>query len=221
MKSKFAVIVFPGSNCDHDAYYALKTIFNIKVEFIWHRETDLKNCTAILIPGGFSYGDYLRTGAIARFSPIMNSVIHDAKKGKPVIGICNGFQILLECGLLPGALISNKNIKFLSKKVSLEVESNESIFSNKLNIGDTLEMPIAHKQGNYIANQKTINKLVDQNRIVFKYKNNPNGSIIDIAGIVNDKGNILGMMPHPERACESILGSDDGKLIFESMLGSC
>ena len=221
MKSKFAVIVFPGSNCDHDAYYALKTIFNIKVEFIWHRETDLKNCTAILIPGGFSYGDYLRTGAIARFSPIMNSVIRDAKKGKPVIGICNGFQILLECGLLPGALINNKNIKFLSKKVSLEVESNESIFSNKLNIGDTLEMPIAHKQGNYIANQKTINKLVDQNRIVFKYKNNPNGSIIDIAGITNDKGNILGMMPHPERACESILGSDDGKLIFESMLGSC
>ena len=221
MKSKFAVIVFPGSNCDHDAYYALRTIFNIKVEFIWHRETDLKNCTAILIPGGFSYGDYLRTGAIARFSPIMNSVIRDAKKGKPVIGICNGFQILLECGLLPGALINNKNIKFLSKKVSLEVESNESIFSNKLNIGDTLEMPIAHKQGNYIANQKTINKLVDQNRIVFKYKNNPNGSIIDIAGITNDKGNILGMMPHPERACESILGSDDGKLIFESMLGSC
>ena len=221
MKTKFAVIVFPGSNCDHDAYYALKKTFGIDVEFIWHKENNLNNCTAILIPGGFSYGDYLRTGAIARFSPIMNSVITDAKKGKPIIGICNGFQILLECGLLPGALINNKNIKFLSKKVSLEVVSNESIFSNKLNVGDTLKMPIAHKQGNYIADEDIIDKLNDQNRIVFKYKNNPNGSIIDIAGITNAKRNILGMMPHPERACDSILGSDDGKLIFESMLGSC
>ena len=221
MKTKFAVIVFPGSNCDHDAYYALKKTFGIDVEFIWHKENNLNNCTAILIPGGFSYGDYLRTGAIARFSPIMNSVITDAKKGKPIIGICNGFQILLECGLLPGALINNKNIKFLSKKVSLEVVSNESIFSNKLNVGDTLKMPIAHKQGNYIADEDIIDKLNDQNRIVFKYKNNPNGSIIDIAGITNEKRNILGMMPHPERACDPILGSDDGKLIFESMLGSC
>ena len=220
MKAKFAVIVFPGSNCDYDAYYALKNTFGIDVEFIWHRENDLNNCNAILIPGGFSYGDYLRTGAIARFSPIMDSVIKDAKKGKPVIGICNGFQILLECGLLPGALINNKNIKFLSKKVSLEVISNESIFSNKLNIGDTLKMPIAHKQGNYIANKDVIDKLNDQNRIVFKYKNNPNGSVVDIAGITNEKGNVLGMMPHPERACDPILGPDDGKLIFASMLNT-
>ncbi len=220
MSKKFAVIVFPGSNCDYDAYYALKKTFNLDVEFIWHRENTLKNCTAVLIPGGFSYGDYLRTGAIARFSPIMNSVIKAANKGTPVIGICNGFQILLECGLLPGALINNKNIKFLSKKVVLKVESNQTIFSNKLNIGDKLKMPIAHKQGNYIANEDIIQELIDHNRIVFKYENNPNGSMDDIAGIVNENGNVLGMMPHPERACESILGSDDGKLIFESMLAS-
>ena len=220
MSTKFAVIVFPGSNCDYDAYYALKKTFNLEVEFIWHRENNLQNCNAILIPGGFSYGDYLRTGAIARFSPIMNSVIKAADKGLPVIGICNGFQILLECGLLPGALINNERIKFLSKKVVLNVESNQTIFSNKLNIGDKLKMPIAHKQGNYIASEDVIQKLIDYNRIVFKYENNPNGSVEDIAGIVNESGNVLGMMPHPERACESILGSDDGKLIFESMLGS-
>lgn len=220
MRTKFAVIVFPGSNCDYDAYYALKKTFNLEVEFIWHRENNLQNCNAILIPGGFSYGDYLRTGAIARFSPIMNSVVKAADKGLPVIGICNGFQILLECGLLPGALINNERIKFLSKKVVLNVESNQTIFSNKLNIGDKLKMPIAHKQGNYIASKDVIQKLIDYNRIVFKYENNPNGSMEDIAGIVNESGNVLGMMPHPERACESILGSDDGKLIFESMLGS-
>ena len=221
MKTKFAVIVFPGSNCDHDAYYALKKIVGVDVEFIWHRESNLKDHTAILIPGGFSYGDYLRTGAIARFSPIMKSVINCAKKGKPVIGICNGFQILLECGLLPGALINNQNIKFLSKTVTLQVASNESMFSNKLNIGDTIKMPIAHKQGNYIANKETLKQLEDQNRIIFKYKNNPNGSLMNIAGIINSNGNVLGMMPHPERACDTILGSNDGKIIFESMLGSC
>ena len=168
MKTKIAVIVFPGSNCDYDAYYVLKKIFNIDVDFVWHKNTDLKDFNAILIPGGFSYGDYLRTGAIARFSPIMDSVIADAKKGKPVIGICNGFQILLECGLLPGALINNKEIKFLSKSVVLEVLSNRSIFSNQLSKGDELQMPIAHRQGNYIANKDTIKRLVDDNRIVFK-----------------------------------------------------
>ena len=220
MKIKFAVIVFPGSNCDHDAYYVLKKIFNIDVDFVWHKDTNLKKYNAILIPGGFAHGDYLRAGAIARFSPIMDSIISDAKKGKPVIGICNGFQILLECGLLPGALINNRDIKFLSKRVSLKVESNCSIFSSELNIGDQLKMPIAHRQGNYIANDDTINKLVGENRIVFKYENNPNGSVLDIAGISNKRGNILGMMPHPERACESVLGSRDGKKIFESMLGN-
>jgi len=220
MKTKIAVIVFPGSNCDHDAYYVLKEIFGVDVNFIWHKETSLRNYNAILIPGGFSYGDYLRTGAIARFSPIMDSVIRDSRKGKPIIGICNGFQILLECGLLPGALINNKEIKFLSKNVMLRVASNESIFSNKLNIDQQLKMPIAHRQGNYIADEDVIKRLIDDGRIVFKYKNNPNGSMVDIAGICNKDGNILGMMPHPERACEAILGSADGKMIFESMLAN-
>ena len=221
MIKKFAVIVFPGSNCDHDAYYIFKKYFNVKVDFVWHQENNLKDYDAVLIPGGFSYGDYLRTGAIARFSPIMNEVINDAKKGKPIIGICNGFQILLESGLLPGALINNKNIKFLSKNVTLNVETNNSIFSNNLNVGEKLTMPIAHKEGNYIAHNKTINELEQEDRIVFKYyKNNPNGSINNIAGIINKKRNVLGMMPHPERACDQYLGSTDGKLIFESILGS-
>ena len=220
MKTKIAVIVFPGSNCDYDAYYVLKRIFNIAVDFVWHKNTNLRKYDGILIPGGFSYGDYLRTGAIARFSPIMDAVITDAKKGKPVIGICNGFQILLECGLLPGALINNKAIKFLSKNVVLKVSSNNSIFSNQLIEGDTLQMPIAHRQGNYIADKNTIKILEEEDRIVFKYSDNPNGSMLDIAGISNKNGNILGMMPHPERACESILGSKDGKKIFESMLGN-
>ena len=220
MKIKIAVIVFPGSNCDHDAYYALNKVFGVDVEFVWHKETNLNDYDAILIPGGFSYGDYLRTGAIARFSPIMDSVISSSKNGKPIIGICNGFQILLECGLLPGALINNSEIKFLSKSVTLEVASKKSIFSNKLDIGEKMKMPIAHRQGNYIADKSVLNDLTDQDRVVFKYKQNPNGSMLDIAGICNQKGNVLGMMPHPERACEKILGSVDGRKIFESMLGN-
>ena len=221
MIKKFAVIVFPGSNCDHDAYYVFKKYFNVKVDFIWHQENNLKDYDAVLIPGGFSYGDYLRTGAIARFSPIMNEVIKDARKGKPIIGICNGFQILLESGLLPGALINNKNIKFLSKNVTLNVETNNSIFSSNLNVGNKLTMPIAHKEGNYIADTKTINELEQEDRIVFKYyKDNPNGSINNIAGIINKNRNVLGMMPHPERACDQYLGSTDGKLIFESIIGN-
>ena len=221
MKVKIGVIVFPGSNCDYDAYYVLKKIFNVEVKFIWHRETDLKGISGILIPGGFSYGDYLRTGAIARFSPIMDAIIRESKSGIPIIGICNGFQILLECGLLPGALINNSGIKFLSKNVVLKVESNSCFFSNKLNKDDFLKMPIAHKQGNYIADDTTLKKIVDEGNIVFKYENNPNGSMLDIAGITNKNRNILGMMPHPERACESILGSTDGIKIFDSMIGNC
>ena len=218
--TKCAVLVFPGSNCDNDAYFVLKNIFKIEVSFVWHKDSNLDPYHMILIPGGFSYGDYLRTGAIAKFSPIMKEVVSKSKKGIPVIGICNGFQILLECGLLPGALINNKNIKFLSQNVKLKVQDNLSMFTNKLNKGDTLEMPIAHKQGNYIADIDTIRMLKDNNRIAFKYLNNPNGSQLDIAGITNEEGNVLGMMPHPERACDKILGSDDGKLIFQSIIDS-
>ena len=218
--TKCAVLVFPGSNCDNDAYYVLSKTFNIEVDFVWHKNSNLDSYNMILIPGGFSYGDYLRTGAIAKFSPIMKEVVSKSKKGTPIIGICNGFQILLECGLLPGALINNKKIKFLSKDVVLEVKNNSSVFTNKLKIGDKLKMPIAHREGNYIANDDTLKLLQDNDRILFKYLNNPNGSQLDIAGISNDMGNVLGMMPHPERACDKILGSEDGKLIFESILES-
>ena len=220
MKTKFAVVVFPGSNCDNDAYYALKNNLNVDVDFIWHKESNLSNYDAILIPGGFSYGDYLRTGAIARFSPIMKSILEQAKVGRPIIGICNGFQILLECGLLPGALINNKRIKFLSKNVELSVVNDNTIFTDRLNKEDKLVMPIAHKEGNYIASSDVIKELEDQNRIVFKYTDNPNGSMLNIGDIINKKGNVLGMMPHPERACENILGSNDGRMIFESMIGN-
>jgi len=216
--TKCAVLVFPGSNCDNDAYFVLKRIFNIEVDFVWHKNSNLDSYNMILIPGGFSYGDYLRTGAIAKFSPIMKEVVSKSKKGIPIIGICNGFQILLECGLLPGALINNKSIKFLSKNVVLEVQNNSTVFTNRLKIGDKLKMPIAHKEGNYIANKETLKLLQDKDRIVFKYSDNPNGSQLDIAGITNDEGNVLGMMPHPERACDIILGSEDGKHIFESIL---
>jgi phosphoribosylformylglycinamidine synthase len=219
----FAVIVFPGSNCDHDAYHVFRHILETPVDFVWHRSTDLKKYDGILIPGGFSYGDYLRTGAIARFSPIMESVIKEANRGKLVIGICNGFQILVESDLLPGALIINQKIRFLSQNVSLEVESIDSIYTRSFVKGDILKMPIAHKQGNYIADGETLKMLQDQDRIAFRYSEkkdgNPNGSTDRIAGILNKKRNVLGMMPHPERAAESILGSEDGLQIFKSMLG--
>jgi len=218
MIKKFAVIVFPGSNCDHDAYHVLKNTFSREVDFIWHKESNLDNYDAILIPGGFSYGDYLRTGAIAKFSPIMKEVVNLAKKGTPVIGICNGFQILLEAGLLPGALINNKNIKFLSQMVDLNVVTSNTIFTKNISKGKSLSMPIAHKEGNYIADKSTIDSLEENDQIVFRYNNNPNGSINNIAGIINSERNVLGMMPHPERACSHILGSEDGKYIFQSML---
>ena len=219
----FAIIVFPGSNCDHDAYHVFRHILDVPVDFVWHRETDLKKYDAILIPGGFSYGDYLRTGAIARFSPIMESVIQEANAGKPIFGICNGFQILIESGLLPGALIVNQGVRFLSHEVTLEVSTTDSIYTRSLKNNQKLTMPIAHKQGNYIADKDTLKMLEDEDRVVFRYgkgKNgNPNGSIKRIAGIINKKRNVLGMMPHPERAAESVLGSEDGLAIFKSMIG--
>ena len=218
----FAVIVFPGSNCDHDAYHVFQHILDVPVDFVWHKENDLKNFDAILIPGGFSYGDYLRTGAIARFSPIMESVIKEAKAGKPVFGICNGFQILIESDLLPGALIVNQAVRFLSQNVTLEVATTDSIYTKSLKRGQKLTMPIAHKQGNYIADEDTLKMLADEDRVAFRYSKgkdgNPNGSMERIAGIMNEKRNVLGMMPHPERAAESVLGSENGLEIFKSMM---
>ena len=217
---KFAVIVFPGSNCDYDAYYVIKNQLKAQVDFIWHKASELKEYDCIIIPGGFSYGDYLRAGAIARFSKIMSAINKEASKGKAIIGICNGFQILVESGLLPGALITNNSTSFISKNVSLKVTNNSSLFTNQYKKQQIIDMPIAHKQGNYFADQNLIKELEDNNQIAFKYINNPNGSSNDIAGIFNSKKNVLGMMPHPERASESILGSSDGVKIFESMLSS-
>jgi len=218
---KFAVIVFPGSNCDHDAYYALNKILGVEVDFIWHKESSLENYNAILLPGGFSYGDYLRTGAIAKYSPIMKEVVKYSKKGIPIIGICNGFQILIEAGMLPGSLIKNKNTKFISKMVSLNVETNNSLFTKNFKNGDSILMPIAHGEGNYQTDKDTLKQLEDNDCIAFKYSNNHNlnGSISDIAGILNKGKNVLGMMPHPERSCEKVLGSNQGINIFKSITG--
>ena len=213
-----AIIVFPGSNCDHDAYYVMRKVLNKDVNFIWHKEGSLANYDFILVPGGFSYGDYLRAGAIARFSPIMEEVIRCANAGTPVMGICNGFQILIESGLLPGALINNKNVKFLSQNVTLKVASANSIFTQNLSVGQKLDMPIAHRQGNFFASDDLVKKLQDDDQVAFTYDENPNGSMGDIAGIFNGNRNVLGMMPHPERAAESILGSSDGLAIFESVI---
>lgn len=224
---KVGVLVFPGSNCDYDAYYAVKKVLKQEAEFIWHKDTKLRYYDAIVIPGGFSYGDYLRAGAIAQFSPIMERVIEFAENGKPVIGICNGFQILLEMDLLPGALITNDHLKFRCDDVYLKVTNNATSFTSEFNKEQIIKLPIAHQSGNYYAEDKVIQKLEDENRIVFKYcdadgqiteEANPNGSLRNIAGIINEEGNVLGMMPHPERAMEPILESTDGVAIFESLL---
>ena len=215
---KFAVIVFPGSNCDNDAYYVVEQHLGLSVDFVWHKDNNLDGYDCIIIPGGFSYGDYLRAGAVARFSNIMEEIKKASIKGKLIIGICNGFQILVESGLLPGALITNNSTSFISKNINLQVDNNESIFTSNYIKNETISMPIAHKQGNYYANSELLAQLKDNNQIAFKYTNNPNGSCDDIAGIFNDKKNILGMMPHPERAAENILGSQDGIKIFESMI---
>ncbi|MEI7906834.1 MAG: phosphoribosylformylglycinamidine synthase subunit PurQ [Bacteroidota bacterium] len=228
-KLKFGIVVFPGSNCDHDAYHAAKHVMNQDAEFLWHKEPDLKHSDVIILPGGFSYGDYLRTGAIARFSPIMNEVITFANNGGIVVGICNGFQILCESGLLPGVLLRNRSLLFSSKHVNIRVEHSESRFTNDLTAGDILSTPIAHGEGNYFAEQETINAIEENGQVLFRYcdefgevtdGSNPNGSINNIAGIMNKNGNVMGMMPHPERACETQLGSADGKRIFESLIKS-
>jgi len=230
MKSpKFGVVVFPGSNCDHDTYYVLKKIFDLDVIFLWHKHASLEDCDVIILPGGFSYGDYLRTGSIARFSPIMNEVISFANKGGFVLGICNGFQILLEAGLLPGVMIRNESLNFVCKDIYLKIENKETVFTKGINGKSALKVPIAHGEGNYFTDENTLKELEDNNQIVFKYceqdgsitsSANPNGSIRNIAGIINKVGNVLGMMPHPERSSDSVLGKTDGSLIFKSLVNN-
>ena len=224
---KLGVVVFPGSNCDHDLYHVLKHVLQQEVRFIWHKETNLSGLDGIFLAGGFSYGDYLRSGAIARFSPVMNEVVEFARKGRLVMGICNGFQVLCESHLLPGALMRNKNLDFVCKQVYIRVETNRSRFTQACAKNQVLKMPIAHGEGNYYAAPETIAELESGNRILFRYsmKNgeiteraNPNGSMGNIAGICNESGNVMGMMPHPERAAEAVLGSEDGKQIFASLL---
>lgn len=214
-----AVIVFPGSNCDQDMYYAIKEGLGEQVEYVWHAEKSLDGFDAVMIPGGFSYGDYLRCGAIARFSGIMPAVIQAAKEGKPVLGVCNGFQILLEAGLLPGALLKNRHLKFICETVRLKVENNDTLFTSLYKKGEVIHIPIAHGEGNYYCDDRTLQELRDNNRIIFTYDGvNPNGSVANIAGIVSASGNVLGMMPHPERAADALLGGVDGLRLFKSIL---
>lgn len=217
---RFAVIVFPGSNCDVDMYHAVKDGLGEEVEYVWHNETDLSRFDAILLPGGFSYGDYLRAGAIARFSPVMGEVKKAAEEGKFVLGVCNGFQILLESGLLPGAMRRNQTLKFHCFQTKLKVVNNQTAFTKEYNQDELITIPIAHGEGNYYCDEATLAELKANNQIVFTYQENPNGSIIDIAGICNKKGNVLGMMPHPERAMEELLESADGKKLFTSILST-
>ena len=226
---KFGVIVFPGSNCDHDAYHVISKHVGQPVDFIWHRDTDLSSYDAVIIPGGFSYGDYLRAGALARFSPVMKSVKRFAAQGKFVLGVCNGFQILCEAGLLPGALIRNRDLHFICDHVYVRVESSDTPFTNELHSGNVLRIPIAHAEGNYVCDDSTLAELNRDHRIIFRYSDqeglitaaaNPNGSRDNIAGICSPGRNVLGLMPHPERACEDLLGSSDGRDIFRSLAGT-
>ena len=215
----FAVLVFPGSNCDLDCYKAVEDTLNEPVDYVWHTEKDLSKYDCILIPGGFSYGDYLRTGAIARFAPVMEAVAEAANQGKYIIGICNGFQILLESGLLPGAMRHNQTLKFRCHPATLRVENNKNPFTVDYKEHELINIPIAHGEGNYFCDEETLARLKANNQIVFRYAGeNPNGSVDGIAGICNEQGNVLGMMPHPERAVNKLLGSEDGKRMFTSIL---
>ncbi|MFA5404826.1 MAG: phosphoribosylformylglycinamidine synthase subunit PurQ [Ignavibacteria bacterium] len=220
MNAKVGVVVFPGSNCDHDAYYAFKEIIKTDTKFLWHKDGSIGDRNIIILPGGFSYGDYLRCGAISRFSNIMQDVVRFANNGGIVIGICNGFQILCESGLLPGTLMRNVDLKFICKTVSLKVENNKSIFTSNYGIKEDINIPIAHGDGNYFCDEDTLTDLISNNRILFRYNDNPNGSIYDIAGIQNEKRNVLGMMPHPERVSDSTLGSTDGLKLLRGVAES-
>jgi phosphoribosylformylglycinamidine synthase I len=217
---KVGVIVFPGSNCDHDAWYAINENLHGRAEFIWHQSANLRDVDAVLLPGGFSYGDYLRCGAIARFSPVMNAVKKFAADGGLVLGVCNGFQILVEAGLLPGALLRNQDLKFICRELRLQTETTNSPFTSKLEKGQTLRLPIAHGEGRYFADERTLDQLEAEDRVTFRYLDNANGSTRAIAGILNRERNVMGMMPHPERACDPLMGSTSGLGIFESMLSA-
>lgn len=226
-KIKIGIVVFPGSNCDHDCFYVFNDLLKQDVKFLWHKDTSIGDVDLIVLPGGFSYGDYLRCGAIAKFSPIMKSVIDFANNGGIVIGICNGFQILCEAGLLPGVLLKNKSLKFICDNVYLKVENNCTIFTSEYKAGEVIVIPIAHGDGQYFADPETISKIEENRQVVFRYcskdgeineKSNPNGAINNIAGIVNERGNIFGLMPHPERASDPILGNTDGVRVFESII---
>lgn len=224
---KFGVVVFPGSNCDQDCFYVVKDVLKESVRYIWHKDTDLTDLDCVILPGGFSYGDYLRTGAIARFSPVMKSIVDFAKNAGTVIGICNGFQILLEVGLLPGVMLRNRDLHFICKHVYIKTENNDTRFTGLYNAAQILKIPIAHNEGNYFIDAAGLRELKDNNQIVFRYCSaagevteqfNPNGALDNIAGIINKDGNVLGMMPHPERSSESALGSREGYFIFKSVV---
>jgi phosphoribosylformylglycinamidine synthase I len=217
----FGVLVFPGSNCDLDCFKAVEETIGQPVEYVWHTETDLSKYDCILVPGGFSYGDYLRCGAIARFAPVMTALREAADAGKYILGICNGFQILTESGLLPGALLKNQSLKFRCHAATLKVENTNNPFMTDYQIGEEINIPIAHGEGNYYCDETTLKELQDNGQIIFRYAGeNPNGSVDDIAGISNKAGNVLGMMPHPERAIHDLLGSEDGKRMFTSILST-
>jgi phosphoribosylformylglycinamidine synthase len=224
---KFAIVVFPGSNCDHDAYYAAKHVLGVDAEFVWHKELGLQGADVVILPGGFSYGDYLRTGSIARFSPVMASVLAFAEAGGPVLGICNGFQILLETGLLPGGMLYNRSVKFQCEQVYVRVEELDTSFTCTATLGQVLRIPIAHGEGNYFAPPDELDLLEANRQVVFRYCDvegavvdsaNPNGSARGIAGLCNKQRNVVALMPHPERACESAMGSADGLVVFESAI---
>jgi phosphoribosylformylglycinamidine synthase subunit PurQ / glutaminase len=219
-KAKVGIVVFPGSNCDHDAYYVFKDVIGADTKFLWHKEGNIEDRNIVVLPGGFSYGDYLRCGAISRFSSIMKDIVRFANKGGIVIGICNGFQILCESGLLPGALLRNQNLKFLCKTVSLKVENNKSIFTYKYDVKEDIDIPIAHGEGNYFCSEDTRSELIGNNQILFTYNENPNGSINNIAGIQNIQRNVMGMMPHPERASDARVGKTDGLRLLQGIAES-
>lgn len=224
---KFGIVTFPGSNCDYDAFHAVTDVLGAEATYLWHKDHELQGSDVIVLPGGFSYGDYLRAGAIARFSPIMQEVVSHAKSGGPVLAICNGFQIACEAGLLPGALMRNSQLQFVSAEIRIRVENSDTVFTNLYERGEVLRMPIAHGDGRFVATPEVLDELETEGRVIFRYADaggnisadaNPNGSERNIAGIISDGGSVLGMMPHPERACSALLGSSDGVRLLESIL---